>query len=103
MLTHRNVLANTAQVAERTGLTPADRVLHVMPLFHVNGLMNNTILPLRVGASIVLRPRFDLAEFWGVVESFPSALQILNERFAKGETAKEEYEEKRQLSCVEHE
>lgn len=70
MLTHRNVLANTAQVAERTGLTPADRVLHVMPLFHVNGLMNNTILPLRVGASIVLRPRFDLAEFWGVVESF---------------------------------
>lgn len=26
ILTHRNVLANTAQVAERTGLTPADRV-----------------------------------------------------------------------------
>jgi acyl-CoA synthetase (AMP-forming)/AMP-acid ligase II len=70
MLTHRNVLANTAQVNERTGLTPADRVLHVMPLFHVNGLMNNTILPLRAGASIVLRPRFDLGEFWGVVESF---------------------------------
>lgn len=70
MLSHRNVLANTAQVAERTGLTPADRVLHVMPLFHVNGLMNNTILPLRAGASIVLRPRFDLGEFWDVVESF---------------------------------
>jgi acyl-CoA synthetase (AMP-forming)/AMP-acid ligase II len=70
MLIHRNVLANTAQVAERTDLTSADRVLHVMPLFHVNGLMNNTILPLRAGASIVLRPRFDLGEFWGVVESF---------------------------------
>jgi acyl-CoA synthetase (AMP-forming)/AMP-acid ligase II len=70
MLSHRNVLANTAQVAERTGLAPADRVLHVMPLFHANGLMNNTILPLRAGASIVLRPRFDVAEFWSVVESF---------------------------------
>lgn len=70
MLSHRNVLANTAQVADRTSLTPADRVLHVMPLFHVNGLMNNTILPLRAGASIVLRPRFDLGEFWAVVESF---------------------------------
>jgi acyl-CoA synthetase (AMP-forming)/AMP-acid ligase II len=69
MLTHANVLANTAQVADRTGLTPADRVLHVMPLFHVNGLMNNTILPLRAGASIVLRPRFDLDEFWPVVAS----------------------------------
>jgi len=68
-LTHRNVLANTAQVAQRTALTPADRVLHIMPLFHVNGLMNNTILPLRAGASIVLRPRFDGGEFWSVVAS----------------------------------
>ncbi len=74
MLTHRNILANTSQVAERTGgLTPEDRLLHVMPLFHVNGLMNNTLLPLRVGASIVLRPRFALDEFWGVVAAFRPA------------------------------
>jgi acyl-CoA synthetase (AMP-forming)/AMP-acid ligase II len=70
LLTHRNVLANTEQVAERTGVTPEDRVLHLMPLFHTNGLMNNTILPLRIGASIVLRPRFDLEEFWPVVRTF---------------------------------
>jgi acyl-CoA synthetase (AMP-forming)/AMP-acid ligase II len=70
VLTHRNVLANTAQVAERTALSSRDRVLTVMPLFHANGLMNNTILPLRSGASIVLRPRFDLDEFWRVVEQF---------------------------------
>lgn len=69
MLTHQNVLANTAQVAERTGLTPADRVLHAMPLFHANGLINNTVLPLQIGASIVLMPRVDLAEFWSVVAS----------------------------------
>jgi long-chain acyl-CoA synthetase len=30
--------------------------------------MNNTILPRRPGTSIVLRPRFDLEEFWHVVE-----------------------------------
>jgi acyl-CoA synthetase (AMP-forming)/AMP-acid ligase II len=70
VLTHRNVLANTAQVAERTAVSSRDRVLTVMPLFHANGLMNNTILPLRAGASIVLRPRFDLEEFWRVVEQF---------------------------------
>ena len=70
VLTHRNLLANTAQVAERTALSSRDRVLTVMPLFHANGLMNNTILPLRAGASIVLRPRFDLEEFWRVVERF---------------------------------
>ena len=70
VLTHHNVLANTAQVAERTALSSRDRVLTVMPLFHANGLMNNTILPLRAGASIVLRPRFDLEEFWRVVERF---------------------------------
>lgn len=73
MLTHRNILANTSQVAERTGLTPEDRLLHVMPLFHVNGLINNTLLPLRAGASIILRPRFDLGEFWGVVAAFRPA------------------------------
>jgi acyl-CoA synthetase (AMP-forming)/AMP-acid ligase II len=73
MLTHRNVLANTAQVAERTGLTRDDKVLHVMPLFHVNGLLNNTILPLRAGASIVLGPRFDRGEFWSVVAAFRPA------------------------------
>ncbi|MBI3007759.1 MAG: AMP-binding protein [candidate division NC10 bacterium] len=84
MLTHRNVLANTAQVAERTGLAPADRVLHVMPLFHVNGLINNTILPLRVGASIVLRPRFDIGEFWGVVASFrPTYFTAVPTMFAR--------------------
>ncbi len=70
MLTHRNVLANTAQVAERTGVTRADRILHVMPLFHVNGLLNNTLLPLRAGASVVLAPRFDPARFWGDVAAF---------------------------------
>jgi acyl-CoA synthetase (AMP-forming)/AMP-acid ligase II len=70
MLTHENVLANTAQVAARTGLTSADRLLNVMPLFHTNGLMNNTILPLRAGASIVLRPRFELETFWNLVAAF---------------------------------
>ncbi|CAN7776252.1 AMP-binding protein [Variovorax sp. LjRoot84] len=70
VLTHRNVLANTAQVADRTALSSRDRVLTVMPLFHANGLMNNTILLLRAGASIVLQPRFDLDEFWRIVGQF---------------------------------
>jgi acyl-CoA synthetase (AMP-forming)/AMP-acid ligase II len=43
-------------------------VLTVMPLFHASGLMNNTILPRRAGASIMSRPHFDLEEFWRVVE-----------------------------------
>ena len=84
VLTHRNVLANTAQVAERTALSSRDRVLTVMPLFHANGLMNNTILPLRTGASIVLRPRFDLDEFWRVVERFrPSYFTAVPTVFAR--------------------
>ncbi len=70
MLSHANILANAAQVMERTEATPDDRVLHIMPLFHTNGIVNTTIGPLLVGASIALRPRFDLEDFWPAVARF---------------------------------
>src|SRR5439155_23609473 len=44
-LSHRNVLTNARQVLDRTGVGPDDRLLVVMPIFHVNGLCNQTVLP----------------------------------------------------------
>ena len=63
-LSHRNVLTNARQVLERTGVGPQDRLLVVMPIFHVNGLCNQVVLPFLASASIALRPRFVLEEFW---------------------------------------
>jgi acyl-CoA synthetase (AMP-forming)/AMP-acid ligase II len=57
-LTHGNLLSNAHGVLDRTGVTPADRLLHVMPLHHTNGINNQVIVPLIAGAHIVLADRF---------------------------------------------
>lgn len=58
VLSHGNLACNAAGVIARTGLTPADRLLHVMPLHHTNGINNQIIAPLLAGALIVLEERF---------------------------------------------
>jgi acyl-CoA synthetase (AMP-forming)/AMP-acid ligase II len=67
LLTHRSVLANAEQVRERTTIRAGDRVLHAMPLHHVNGLGNITVMPVLAGATIVLARRFRPEEFWPLV------------------------------------
>lgn len=55
---HRGMLANAVGVAGGTGLSPADRLLHLMPLHHTNGVNNQLLAPLLAGSSIVLASRF---------------------------------------------
>lgn len=55
---HRGVLVNASGVAEATGLRPEDRLLHIMPLFHTNGINNQILAPLLAGAGIALAGRF---------------------------------------------
>jgi len=69
-LSHRNVLTNARQVLDRTGVGPQDRLLVVMPIFHVNALCNQVVVPFLAGASIALRPRFVLEEFWPAVARY---------------------------------
>jgi len=69
-LSHRNILANARQVLDRTGLKPEDRLLVIMPIFHANGLCNQVVVPFLAGASIVLRRRFVLEEFWPAVAQY---------------------------------
>lgn len=45
-------------------MTPEDRTLLVMPLFHVHGLLAAFLAPLRAGGSVVVPPRFSASEFW---------------------------------------
>lgn len=58
VLTHGNLLCNARGIIERTGLTPADRLLHLMPLHHTNGVNNQLIAPFLAGATVVLADRF---------------------------------------------
>jgi fatty-acyl-CoA synthase len=59
--THANLLANMAAAVAGQGLTPADRVLTVLPLFHVGGLCIQTLPALYAGAAVLLHARFDPA------------------------------------------
>jgi long-chain acyl-CoA synthetase len=63
-------LANARQVRDRTGVGTGDRLLVVMPIFHVNGLCNQVVVPFLAGASVALRPRFLLEDFWPSVRDY---------------------------------
>ena len=66
MLTHANLSAACAQYVETTRGDPPilvegeERVLVVLPLFHIYSLTVNLLLGLRLGALLVLHARFDL-------------------------------------------
>ncbi len=53
------MMANVSAALHIQDLTPVDRVLAVLPLFHVGGLCIQTIPALAVGASLRLHARFD--------------------------------------------
>ncbi|MGL4592810.1 MAG: AMP-binding protein, partial [Aestuariivirga sp.] len=54
-------------------LTPADRCLNVMPLFHIHGLIAAVSASLSAGASIWCAPGFDALKFFGwMKEARPS-------------------------------
>ncbi|MGI4944829.1 MAG: acyl-[ACP]--phospholipid O-acyltransferase [Janthinobacterium lividum] len=56
VLTHRNMLANCAQVASRVDFNPTDRVLNALPMFHSFGLTGATLLPIINGVRTLLYP-----------------------------------------------
>ena len=56
VLTHRNLLANVAQVGGRIGFGRADRVLNTLPMFHAFGLTGGFLLPLTSGIPAFLYP-----------------------------------------------
>ncbi|EDY47954.1 4-coumarate-CoA ligase, partial [Streptomyces clavuligerus] len=68
MLTHRSLVTNLVQAHRLIPLRPGDRVLAVLPFFHIYGLVGLMSAPLRNGATVVVLPRFDLEGFLAAVE-----------------------------------
>ena len=66
-LTHRNLVANVEQSRASIGLAEGDRVLAVLPFFHIYGLTVLLNYALKCGAALVTMPRFDLAEFLRII------------------------------------
>ncbi len=64
MLTHANLFANTKQVQSwMGGMAPeGERLLAILPLFHVFAMTVAMNLGLAIGAELILLPRFDLRQ-----------------------------------------
>ena len=63
-LSHRNVCASARNISTTLALTQADRELHVMPLFHIHGLIAGVLAPMAVGSSIFCTPGFNALKFF---------------------------------------
>ncbi|WP_137925066.1 class I adenylate-forming enzyme family protein [Cupriavidus sp. 2SB] len=55
---HRGLLANALGIIAHSGLSAQDKLLHVMPLYHTNGVNNQILAPLLAGSTIALATRF---------------------------------------------
>lgn len=69
MLTHANI---SAQIEQMRGVVPGarpgeERLLLVLPLFHVFAMSVGMLLGLRLGAELILLPRFELAQVIEVI------------------------------------
>ena len=68
MLTHRNLVANIQQSLVANPISPDERVVAVLPFFHIYGMVVVMSACLRAGATVVTLPRFDLEQFLGVIQ-----------------------------------
>jgi long-chain acyl-CoA synthetase len=70
LLTHGNLIANARQIVEWLGFDESDRLLSVMPLFHMNAVSVTTMSALYAGGSTVVSPRFSASRFWQIVSDY---------------------------------
>jgi acyl-CoA synthetase (AMP-forming)/AMP-acid ligase II len=73
MLTHENLVANLCQtqgMENFEGFGENDRILAVLPFFHIYGMVVIMMLALANGATLVTMPRFEFQEFLATVEKY---------------------------------
>jgi len=70
LLTQRNVISGGLFVQQAHQLTPEDRVLSSLPLYHINGQIVATVGPLVHGGSVVAPHRFSVSQFWELLDRY---------------------------------
>ena len=69
-LRHRNMCASARNISGTLRLTPNDRGLAVMPLFHIHGLVACVLSGLMAGGSVVCTSGFDASRFLDWLDAF---------------------------------
>jgi long-chain acyl-CoA synthetase len=70
MLSHRGVVAGARIKTAGMPISPGDRALCVLPLFHSGGLNDLALPTMYRAATIVLRRNFSASEFWDCIERY---------------------------------
>jgi acyl-CoA synthetase (AMP-forming)/AMP-acid ligase II len=68
-LLQRNLAASARHVVAALALTPADRCMNVMPLFHIHGIVAAVTASLASGGSVWCAPGFDALRFFGWLDA----------------------------------
>lgn len=68
MLSHANLVANAHAIAKEHALTHQDRVLGVLPLYHINAFLVTMLTPLASMGSVAMTPKFSAVRFWSQVQ-----------------------------------
>lgn len=77
MLSQQAVAVNAEHSIEMHAMAASDVVLTTLPLFHVGGLNNQTTPALRVGATLVLHPKFEVESTFDAIERERVTLTVL--------------------------
>jgi len=70
LLTHGNIIANARQISSWLRFNEADRLLTIMPLFHMNAVSVTTMSALYAGGSTVVSLKFSASKFWNIVSDY---------------------------------
>ena len=70
MLTHENLIANMVLSCEMNEILETDRLIGVLPFFHIYGMVLILNLAVYNGITLVTLPRFDLEQFLQIVQDY---------------------------------
>ncbi|WHZ05005.1 long-chain-fatty-acid--CoA ligase [Neobacillus sp. YX16] len=74
MLSHRNMASNAASMSKLTEFTEEDRIIAVLPMFHVFCIATCINIPIACGAAIVIVPKFSPTEVINSIRSEKATL-----------------------------
>jgi oxalate---CoA ligase len=69
-LSHGNLCASAGNITAVLALSPEDRCLNVMPLFHIHGLVGVLLSSIAAGGSVVCSAGYDDRTFSGMLSDF---------------------------------
>lgn len=66
--THQSLGAQLHSMAKAWGVSERDCVLHCLPLHHIHGIVNALLLPLFVGGTVEMLPKFSVRGVWDALQ-----------------------------------